>query len=123
MFVGGSERPEAGEKKGATKERCSFPTSGDPNIVEGSVKLPKGSMDPNNRALGPKYHYSIWALEPHYLSPWTLRVGVPLRGAWQFPEIGGTQSRSQISIILIIDRDATKRPLMLEPSYLWTQLV
>ena len=35
-----------------------------------------GSKDPNNRALGPKYSdiTSTWALIPHYLSPWTLRV-------------------------------------------------
>ena len=32
-------------------------------------------MDPNHRALGPKYHsdYSTWGPLPHYLSPWTLR--------------------------------------------------
>ena len=36
----------------------------------------QGSKDPKIRALGPKYHsdYSIWALIPHYLDPWTLRV-------------------------------------------------
>ena len=30
----------------------------------------------NNRALGPKYYNinGIWALKPHYLGPWTLRV-------------------------------------------------
>ena len=33
-------------------------------------------QDPNVRVSGPKYHsdYSIWALNPHYLSPWTLRA-------------------------------------------------
>ena len=35
-----------------------------------------GSKDPYIRALEPK-HYNIigvWALQPHYLGPWTLRV-------------------------------------------------
>ena len=33
-----------------------------------------GFKDPNNRVLGPKYneYYSIWALKPYYLGPWTL---------------------------------------------------
>ena len=41
------------------------------------------SNDPNNRALGPKYCNinGIWALNPYYLGPWTLRAtqneGVP----------------------------------------------
>ena len=36
----------------------------------------EGSKDPNNRALGPKFHscYSIWALKPYHLGPWTLGV-------------------------------------------------
>ena len=40
-----------------------------------SIKSPRGSKDPNNRVLGPKYYsYSgIWALKPYYLSPWTHR--------------------------------------------------
>ena len=51
-----------------------------------------GSKDPKNRALGPKYHkyYSIWALKPYYLSPWTLRIkqglgfkGLGLKGLGQ----------------------------------------
>ena len=36
---------------------------------------PKGSKDPNNRVLEPKYYNmnGIWALKPYYLGPWTLR--------------------------------------------------
>ena len=36
---------------------------------------PKGSKDPNNGALGPKYYNinGIWALKPHNLGPWTLK--------------------------------------------------
>ena len=32
------------------------------------------SKDPKSRVLGPKYRYfySIWALKPYYLGPWTL---------------------------------------------------
>ena len=42
---------------------------------------PGGSKDPNIRASGPKYHsdYGIWALTPHYWSPWTLRVAYRCR--------------------------------------------
>ena len=34
---------------------------------------PKGPRAPKNGALGPKYHecYSMWALKPDYLDPWT----------------------------------------------------
>ena len=34
---------------------------------------PKGSKDPENRVLGPKYSniIDIWALKPCYLGPWT----------------------------------------------------
>ena len=42
----------------------------------GGNLLPIGSLkDRNIRGLGPKYDsdYSLWALKPHYLSPWTLR--------------------------------------------------
>ena len=47
-------------------------------ITRFNYGLPKASKDPNNRVLGPRYHlyYSIWALKPYYLGPWTLRVGV-----------------------------------------------
>ena len=40
------------------------------------MRIPKGSKDPNNEALGPKdYNINgIWALKPYYLKPWTLRV-------------------------------------------------
>ena len=36
---------------------------------------PLGSKDPNNGVLGPKYYdiNGIWALNPYYLGPWTLR--------------------------------------------------
>ena len=36
----------------------------------------EGSKDPNNRFVRPNYHqyYSIWALKPYYLGPWTLRA-------------------------------------------------
>ena len=36
----------------------------------------QGSKDPKSRVLGPKYqyHYGVWALEPYYFSPWTLRA-------------------------------------------------
>ena len=45
-----------------------------PEVV--SQSLPSGSKDPNNKVLGPKYYgvNGIWALKPHYLGPWTLRV-------------------------------------------------
>ena len=40
----------------------------------------KGSKDPNNRVLEPKYYNitGIWAgaLKPYYLGPWTLRVKI-----------------------------------------------
>ena len=35
---------------------------------------PKGSKDSNHRVLGPKYNYSILALQPYDMSPWTFRV-------------------------------------------------
>ena len=40
----------------------------------------KGSKDPNNRVLAPKYHCysSFWALKPCYLGPWTLRGYIKL---------------------------------------------
>ena len=38
------------------------------------LSISLGSKDPNNRALGPKYHnlIGIWDLNPHYLGLWTL---------------------------------------------------
>ena len=47
------------------------------DLVSGHVlDFPSRSKDPNNRFLEPKYYryYSIWALNPYYLGPWTLRV-------------------------------------------------
>ena len=40
------------------------------------MDLPKGSKDPNDRVLGPKYYSinGILALKPYYLGPWTLRI-------------------------------------------------
>ena len=42
----------------------------------GEYRLPLVSKDPHTRVLGPKHHehYTIWALKPNYLGPWTLRV-------------------------------------------------
>ena len=36
----------------------------------------KGPRDPNKKVLGPKYYVAkgIWALNPYYLGPWTLRA-------------------------------------------------
>ena len=42
------------------------------------LNYPRGSKDPNNKVLGPKYYTinGIWALKPYDLGPWTLRVPV-----------------------------------------------
>ena len=50
---------------------------------------PRGSKDPNNRALGPKYYTinGIWALKPYHLGPWTLRISFTSTGSSLPPEI------------------------------------
>ena len=55
--------------KGNIDERCSGPA------VETGPN--KGSKDPNNRVFGRNTMILMvfWALKPHYLGPWTLRVG------------------------------------------------
>ena len=39
------------------------------------LRMGTGSEDPDKRVLGPKYYNinGIWALNPYYLGPWTLR--------------------------------------------------
>ena len=46
-----------------------------PKYIFSNTPNPYGSKDPNSRALGPNFHayYSIRALEPYHLGPWTLR--------------------------------------------------
>ena len=41
----------------------------------GSASSTLRVQDPNSRVLVPEHHeyYSIWALKPYYLGPWTLR--------------------------------------------------
>ena len=50
---------------------------------------PKGSKDPNNRALGPRYYNmnDIWALQPYRLGPWTCRES-PLNLKSETPTLG-----------------------------------
>ena len=40
------------------------------------IYIPEGSKDSNNGVSGPKYYNidGIWALKPHDLGPWTLRI-------------------------------------------------
>ena len=47
-----------------------------PTSLPSNKTFPRGSKDPNNRVLGPKYYTinGIWALKPYYLGPWTFRV-------------------------------------------------
>ena len=64
--------------------------------------FPKGSQDPNNRVLGPKYYsiYGTLALKPYHLGPWTLRVPHPRRlhpefSCWS-PSASGTYGHIEV---------------------------